>query len=155
MATRTSTTTSYETILNTLGMIPYLPQQQYAKGILPPIMRAAGHLLYLRADLANEQANFNHLTAEEQKNEVMHAREHLAGANLPVDLPTLSITAKNHIINLITGVEILYALWDGLSAEQRINAVASAAHRTSGLACFLDRELTGITSGNSDPGTAF
>jgi hypothetical protein len=157
MPPRTTTidTPTAAQILSNLSTIPFSPSGQLARGIIAPIMRAAGHLLYLRADLANEAGSFAHMTPEEQKNEVQHAKEHLAGANLPADLDTLSVTAKGHIGVFVANVGYIYDGWDGFNADDRANLVSSAAHRAAALGCFLDRELTGINTTATDPGSSF
>lgn len=136
-----------------LAVIPYAPTRPEARGIIAPLLRATGHLLFLLAHMSIP-ANDTHtqLTPEEQLNELTHARTHLSGGNY-TDLPTVSTTAKGYYTAFIAGVETARSNWASWAADARIGALRDLTNRAAGLGTILDRELTGIDHADSDPGS--
>lgn len=133
-----------------LETIPYSPAQSDARGLLAPLMRASGHILYLIGATAEEK---HVVMPEEEKNELTAAAAHLADTSL-LTLPVISDEANRHIKTFVTAVGIARDNFEGWSPEDRTTALRNLANRAAGLGAFLDRELTGINPAQSDPGSA-
>jgi hypothetical protein len=122
--------------------------QANATGLIGPLMRAMGHLLYA---LAASAATPPTATPEEIKDEINAAAAHLLGTtNISEDcLSNEIIVALDTIQETTNHANVLWDNWeDNVKKENLIlliNAYMSVATK-------LDRELAGIT--DSDPGSS-
>lgn len=136
---------------NNLEVIPYAPQSQVAKGLLAPLLRASGHVLYLLAATAQTPEGGEHLlTIEEEIHELTAASEHLAGTN--VSTAVLSEATRAHVAALQQGYADIATNFTAWNLADRLRGLRSLTNRTAGLAARLDRELAGISRDFSDPG---
>jgi hypothetical protein len=136
------------TLFNDLiAQIPYNPVQTTARGLLAPLMKATGHVLYLVGALAEPGYT---LTEEEVQRELADASEHLTGTVAAVGAAPLSRIAKERINAFVLAVDAAENEYPSWSADDRGNNLSALAHRAASLAAFLDGELVGIN--NSDPG---
>lgn len=135
-----------------ISQIPFTPTIRNARGLLAPLLRSMGHILYLTAQLSNTEHPTT-MTEEQQKNELVHAAEHLdASAVLASD--NISSNAKNLILTYQTAVlhaRDSFAAWP---ATERAGLLAQLSHRAAAIAAALDRELVGLAGADSDPGTS-
>ena len=143
-----------------LSNIPYRPREQTAKGVLAPLVRSMGHILYLVAVLAHEQntpegtAYFEILSDEEKRNELIHAAAHLDAAALARDATVLSSRAKTNLLSYAVAVNYARDGYTEWSPEERLLLYRNLANRAAGLAAMLDRELIGLSADRSDAGTS-
>lgn len=129
--------------IETINSLPFTPTTPNGRGLLAPLARATGHILYTLAEIERENA-----TAEEIVAELQQAEEHWNGR---VMSPALSTAATQHAETISRAIhEAVTELpdWDG---DTRSTNIQSLAHRIVGFHAQLDRELVGYT--NSDPGT--
>jgi hypothetical protein len=136
--------------LATIQTIPYRPNTQDATGLLPPIVRSMGHILYTAAAIANAKDNGPTLTAEEIHNEFNHAKEHLNATEDILAQDILSELVKTYIKIYKQAITDLNDAWEGWSVEDQLYSIMATANAAVALAAALDRELTGFT--RSDPG---
>jgi hypothetical protein len=158
MATRRTTepTAVTNTQFNDLTRsIPFAPTSEYAKGLLAPLVRATGHVLFLLAATASRtEAGPLILTPEEEKNELVHAAAHLDTAHFLEAVVPLSSGAKTNVVTFALLVNQARDNWDNWLPEDRPLCLRNLANAAAGLAAFLDRELTGLPAANSDPGSS-
>lgn len=137
----------------TLTSIPYVPRQVMARGIVAPILRATGHLLFVYAVLSLPEDSQTILTEEEQINELLHAKEHTDISTL-TDLQTLSTAVQGQIATFSEGVHVLHAEYPAWTRDERQAALLAITNRAAGLGVVLDRELAGVPADRSDPGSS-
>lgn len=137
-----------------IATIPFAPRQENAKGIIAPLIRATGHLLFLLAHIT-VQASENHtpLTDTEQQQELTDAANHLTASNFP-DLPTVSTTAKTHLAAFVLGVNNARDNWTTWAADARGGALRDLTNRAAAIGTILDREFTGLAANAVDPGSS-
>jgi len=134
------------TFAEAIAAIPYAPQSSTATGLLAPIMRACGHILYLVGLMAEPAYD---LTDEEAQRELTDASEHLSRTLAVIADAPLSGAAKNRIGAFILAVGWASTEWQEWPEDERGNNLTALAHRATALAAFLDREFIAI---NADPG---
>jgi hypothetical protein len=139
--------------------IPYRPQGANAMGLLAPLVRSMGHILFLLACVAHEDTNPTDppnpiLSPEEKQNELTHAKDHLPPLVDINESPVLSALAKTNIITYYTLINTLNTDWAGWDHNAKMATLRSTANATAALAAFLDQELAGFRSDQSDPGTS-
>jgi hypothetical protein len=146
-----------ETFNEFIAPIPYRPAREYATGVLAPLLRSMGHILYLTAILAQETNNEGEIKMpeEEKQNELNHAAAHLDATPLANDTGTFSTNAKANILTYATAVAHARDSFHNWTPQDRLICLRNLANRAAGLAASLDRELIGLTPENSDPGTSF
>lgn len=152
MTTEPASTTEQATAyLNLLReQMPYNPRGRQAKGLLAPLFRAYGHITFLLATLT---ADHMLLTEEEAQNELNHAAAHLDAALIFTN-NGLSDSAESYFsttIRAITDARSQFHVW---IPRERVSCITELSNRIAGFVAFLDREFTGITPEESDPGTS-
>jgi hypothetical protein len=130
-----------------IASIPYAPNQTQATGIVAPIMRATGHILYLVGALAEPGYV---LTDEEAFNELVAAQGHLSTTAASYEQAPLSSVCAGHIGSFIAAVRLAHDEYAEWPEEERGRNLKDLADRAASLGSILDLELTGIRS--SDPG---
>ena len=136
--------------------IVYNATSTNARGLIAPLIRASGHILFLLAALDHMEQNPTAtplMTEEEQINEFRHAQTHLDAENLPT-LAILSEAARGRLIYLSTYVASAARNYETWTPEQRMDITREFANRIAGLGASLDRELAGVSAGESDAGTS-
>ncbi len=130
-----------------IKQIPFEAKQKDAKGILPPIIRAISHIVYVAALTADEDRDFN---SAEAKTELEHAHEHwnaIAAGN-----ENLSDGTRTNLV--IYGLALRAAIdeYDEWDHATRIKSIKDLAQRVAAMSATLDREFVGLT--DSDAGTS-
>ena len=115
-----------------------------------------GSLLFLLAHISiKEPDTHTRFTDEEEMNELTSAASHLSATNLPDIIPTISRGAQGHITTFRLGVIDAATNWTSWSPEDRLVALRKLTNSAAAVGAVLDRELAGIASDLSDPGTSF
>lgn len=131
---------------DSIQQLPYAPRAQAARGFVPPMLRAMGHILFLTACLADENVA---VTDEEALTELRHAAEHW-NARTETDAVSTATNQSSALIGVTIGEAITeYEGWD---EAHRVQNLRDLANRIMGYTATLDRELVGITE--SDPGSS-
>ena len=125
--------------------LPFEAKQPNAKGILPPIIRAIGHIVFVAACVSDEKVA---ITNDEAKAELTHAKEHwdaIAAGN-----PNLSDASRTALV--FFGITLGDALneFDEWDDKGRVKNLKDLAQRAAALSAAFDREFIGIL--DSDPG---
>jgi hypothetical protein len=131
--------------------IPYSPRAQNATGLLAPLVRSMGHLLYLGAILSKAKADG--VIYEEAYTELGFAKDHLPQTIFINDSPVLSQTAKIYINTYIASVCDLEEYWNEWDEDARLRCIIATVNAVAALAAYLDQELAGFLPNQSDPGT--
>lgn len=133
------------TFATNLAELPNAARQPDASGFLPPIFRAAGHLLFvLAATAGDEQA----ISEEEALTELRHAAGHWDAID---GLESLSETSAAIVQRFGVTLADAIAEWTDWNADQRTRNIRDLSNRVASFAVSLDRELVGLR--NSDAGT--
>jgi hypothetical protein len=133
--------------------IPYNPRNENAKGLLAPLVRSMGHILFLLAVVSSEtEAGPVICTPEEKQNELNHAKDHLPPLVDIENSPILSSVAKLNILTYASAIDYLKNDWAGWEHDDQVTTLRAAANAAAALAAFLDRELAGFRTDQSDPG---
>lgn len=130
--------------------MPYNPRGNHATGLLAPLFRAYGHITFLLASLTTDPTL---LTDAEAQDELNHAAAHL-DAPLIFTNNGLSDSAESYFsttIRAITNARSQFSTWD---PTERVTCLTELSNRIASFVAFLDREFTGITPEESDPGTS-
>lgn len=143
------------TFAEEIAKVPYTPRQTDAAGLLAPVFRAVGHILFATA-LSSTQtpdaagtAPIVAVTDEEILEELRHAGAHWNAINQGENLSTATGQVITALGAGITNAVAEYPEWP---AATKTSNLRDLANRTAGLASVLDRELAGIR--DSDPGYA-
>jgi hypothetical protein len=138
--------------------IPYNPRTQNARGLLAPLVRSMGHVLFLLGIAASETDRSDTavplMTAEEKQNELDHAYDHIPPLGEISDSPVLSTDAKANILTYGTIILNLKTEWASWDHDDQIRTLRATANAAAALAASFDRELAGFRSDQSDPGTS-
>lgn len=130
-----------------IAAIPFEPTTGQATGVLAPIMRATGHILYCLGAIAEPGYV---LTTEEAVDELKHAAAHLAETPVQTaDLP-ISAIAKIYVTEFCGAVNAAadeYAGWTGGSRGPNLKDLSN---RAAAVGSFFDKEALG--SWDSNPG---
>lgn len=137
------------TFRESINAIPYAPSQPSATGLLAPIIRAMGHILYVAATAADPNTA---LADAEAINELTEAKVHLLGTLAVVHNAPLSEVGKTAILNWVDAVNAANDEWNDWPADERPSSLKDLANRCAALAALLDLELVGLR--NSDPGSS-
>ena len=130
-----------------IAAIPHNPSDQMATGILAPIMRASGHILYAVGALAEPGYN---LTDEEVGREIDAAAAHLIGTVTTAERAPLSTAAKDIVRNFSTAVLAAGLEYRDWPHDERGRNLKDLADRATSLAAFFDNELAAVRG--SQPG---
>jgi hypothetical protein len=132
-----------------IALIPYAPNGSNATGILAPLMRAMGHVLYAVAATCDTGYT---ITDEEAHSELSHAEGHLARTLASVHAAPLSQTGKDRILAFTQAIYDANSEWRDWDHDTRVANLRDLANRAAALAAYLDFECIGLH--NSDPGLA-
>lgn len=133
--------------------IPYNPRNDNAQGLLAPLIRSMGHILFLLGIMAAQTPEGQVLmTPEEKQNELTHAKDHIPPLADISDSPVLSTLAKTNILNYAALVAALEADWTSWNHNEQLSTLRATANAAAALGAFLDRELAGFRTDQSDPG---
>ena len=125
-----------------INAIPYdatIPDR--ATGILAPIMRTTGHILYLYGALAEPGYVLNE---EEAHRELEHAADHLRATDSYISEAPISTRAKDILTNFINATRVASEEWDNWPETDRGPRLRDLANRAAAIGSFLDGELAGI-----------
>jgi hypothetical protein len=132
-----------------ISLMLFAPMGRNATGVLAPIIRAMGHILYCAG--AQAESGYN-LTDEEVRDELQSAAAHLTLTTTNIAAAPVSQRAKDYILAWVQAIydaETEYAGWDH---DTRVANFKDLANRAAGLAAFLDGECMGLRG--SDPGSS-
>jgi len=132
------------TFATDIAALPFAPAQPEAVGLLPPIARTLGHLMFVLEHVAAER---NALTEDELLAELTHARSHWDAINTNEALSFATTAELNKVGAAIRSAAREYGGWD---RDNRIRNLRDLSNRIVGFTVALDRELVG--SRVSDPG---
>jgi len=133
--------------------IPYNPRHENASGLLAPLVRSMGHILFLMACVASEKEGEPPImTPEEKQNELTHAKDHIPPLTEITESTALSNAAKAHIVNYAALIASLHTDWAGWEHDSQVETLRATTNAAAALAAFFDRELAGFRSDQSDPG---
>lgn len=122
-----------------IALLPMQAREQNASGLLPPIVRAMGHVSYLAACLFDA----DQLVPDDAAiTELEAARDHW---NVIDTTAVLSPPAREALTNY--GLAISDAINEYISwgtREARLGHIRNLANRAAGLTVQLDRELAGL-----------
>lgn len=131
-----------------INSIQYNPTEAAATGIVAPLIRASGHLLYLLAEMSEHAEGIDD---ESAKREITEAAEHF---NWPIpESDIISRLTREQIGHFKSALTIANDEWDNWTPEDRIQNLKSLAHRAAGIGTQLDWEYAGVIGSN--PGRSF
>jgi hypothetical protein len=138
--------------------IPYRPRTENATGLLAPLVRSMGHILFLlgctAAETDRSETAVPLLTPEEKRNELTNATDHLPSLDTTEASEVLSTAAKAHILTYTSLLDFLATEWSQWTPEDQLATLRATANAAAALATFLDQELAGFTPDQSNPGTS-
>lgn len=129
-----------------IAAIPLTARQTDAKGFLPPIIRATGHLLFVLADAATEEGH-RILTDDEALEELTHAKGHWDAITTNEAISTPTKTLITAFGKAVSSAITEFPDWD---RNARITNLRDLGNRAAGISAALDRELVGLR--DSDAG---
>lgn len=133
------------TFATAITLLPTDPsRQREATGILAPIIRAGGHILYALAASIDEDKYT--ISPEEVLDEIRHAEAHLfAAVDATTDAP-ISAVAKAYITAIRLAAVAYITEYESWNNGEGIANLRSLANATAAVGAYLDRELAGLTS---------
>lgn len=137
---------SFATVLAT---IPFAPTQADAKGFLPPLVRALGHMTYVLADCAAAETDATKRILDDPRalTELKHAAAHWKASNANDALTATTATA---IANLGKALDAAIKEYPDWTNPDRIRNLRDLGNRAAAISAILDRELVGLK--DSDAG---
>ena len=137
------------TFAEAIAAVPFSGTSSAATGLLAPIMRATGHILYAVAANADEGYT---ITDEEVRRELEHAAGHLHSTVSTADAAPISTVCKERVrafceATLAAGLE-----WSDWPEAERGNNLRHLANRAAALGVIFDQELAGVRG--SDAGSS-
>lgn len=135
------------TFAEALADIPYQPTDVQATGLLAPIVRACGHILYLVGAIAEPGYT---LAEGEAIRELEHAEAHLTSTVATADHAPISNSAKTRVRAFCVAVQQARIEFNEWAEDDRGSNLKALADRAAALAAFFDLELAGVQQ--SDPG---
>lgn len=130
---------------DTINTLPFAPRTQHGSGFLPPILRAATHVIYLLGCINDERVE---VAPEEALAELNAAREHFGARVQTQNISTVAIASADTLASALVEAVAEYPDW---TAEQATTNLRNLANRIMQFAASLDRELVGLRE--SDPGS--
>lgn len=134
---------------DSIEAIPFQPGGQMATGLLAPLIRSMGHVLYCCG--ASAEPSYT-LTIQEVQDELTHATDHLATTLEVVHNAPLSQRAKDLILHYVQAVHDAQTESAAWSADDTTANFKNLANRAAALAAFLDGECVGLRG--SYPGSS-
>ena len=132
-----------------LAALPIQSTTQEATGFLPPILRAAGHLLFILGQAADDEIELTTENETELLDELTHAKGHWDAITRNEALSTEATTRLDAFGTAFTSAIAEFPTWD---RPTKLRNSRDLANRIVSFAAALDRELVGLT--NSSAGTA-
>lgn len=129
----------------TLARLPHTATTPNGRGFLPPLIRAMGHILYLRGCIADPDVT---VTTDNALTELNAALEHWRSRVNTPGLSTTTTTYATDIEQLL--VDAIYE-YHGWTEEARGENIRAIADRLAQFCTAMDREYAGIR--DSDAGT--
>lgn len=129
---------------DTIRELPFQATTRDGRGFLPPIFRAATHLSFLAACIADENVT---VTVPEGLNELRHAQTHWAAVPTSNAISTATNQAQATIGRALDEAITEYEGW---TDRQRQDNIRNLVHRIGQFTANCDRELVGLR--DSDPG---
>jgi hypothetical protein len=145
MATMTA-----DNMISDISQTLIAPTQTNATGLVAPLLRATGHLLYA---LAASSSTPPTMTPEEERDEIAAAALHL-NATFTAPDECLTVNIKDFQSSLVRNVNSAVAGWTNWSAEDHPRVLMALINECLSFGCRLDRELAGIRNSDSNPGSA-
>lgn len=124
-----------------LTQIPFNADRASASGLLAPIIRASGHILYAMAAFADPGYT---IPDEEVRVELNHATAHLASTPETVEAAPISSACKTIINAFVLATEASVNEWNDWTADQKGQNLRDLANRAAAIGAFLDGELAGV-----------
>lgn len=134
---------------DSIDAIPFAPGGQMATGLLAPLIRSMGHVLYCCG--ASAEPSYT-LTTQEVQDELDHAANHLSTTLEVVHNAPLSQRAKDLILWYVQAVHDAKTESPAWSADDCTANFKNLANRAAALAAFLDEECIGVRG--SHPGSS-
>lgn len=132
-----------------LAALPQKNNTPEAKGFLPPIFRAAGHLLFVAASIYAAEKN-NETLDETQTTELLDEIRHAKGHwDVITTNDALSTEATTRIAAFGTAFDSAITEFPGWEPKARLRNVRDLANRISSLAATLDDELVGLADSSA------
>jgi hypothetical protein len=132
-----------------IALIPFHSTQREATGILAPLVRSMGHVLYACAALADGGYT---IEENEVQYELNHAASHLSTSLEQVHRAPLSQRGKDLILHYVEAVHNARDEFPAWNTDDRISNLKDLANRAAALAAFLDAECIGLR--DSQPGSS-
>lgn len=129
-----------------IAAIPYTSTTNRGAGLLAPMMRAMGHILYLAGCMADTAIT---VTNEQATRELTDAKEHWDARTGTEAVSSTTAGIIEHISQALTDAIAEYSSW---TDQQRSTNIRDLANRMVFVGAKLDREAIGITG--SDPGSS-
>jgi hypothetical protein len=126
-----------------IAAIPFNAGGQQASGLLAPMVRAMGHILYAFAAFSDPGYT---IPDEEVKRELEHAAGHIASTPAVADVAPISTNAKNYVIAFYGALLCANLEWDAWTADERGTNLRNLANRAAAIAAFFDTEYAGIVA---------
>lgn len=126
--------------------IAFRGKTPHGAGFFPPILRAAGHTLYLLGMIADDKIT---VTDEEAIEELKHAQTHWAARS---ETDAVSQATRETAEKLGIALGEIITEWKGMADANKTTVLRDYNNRLVQYAADLDRELVGLT--DSDPGTS-
>lgn len=127
-----------------ISEISFAPSTENGAGLLPPLTRTAGHLLYLLGRLSDTPTR--RPTDNQIREEIDSTKIHLTNLTIP---DYLSTSTKDILDKWMRASEALFeqiATWE---METRIQNLRALCNRTIQLMVVLDRETLGLTESDA------
>lgn len=128
-----------------IAAIPFNPTGDTATGLVAPIMRATGHILYVIGAFAEPDYV---LSDEEVQRELTDANAHLSGTTATAQDAPISAAIRAQIINFVNAVHYAAEEYPEWPTEERGPNLASLANAATALGTLFDAELAGVTDSN-------
>jgi hypothetical protein len=135
------------TFREAIAAIPFQSEQPNATGLLAPITRATGHIMYVIATLADTAYE---LSDEEAVTELGHATTHLTRTIATAEQAPISTRSRSLIAAWVNAVAAAMVEYNDWPADERGRNLKDLADRSAALAAHFDFEFAGLSG--SDPG---
>lgn len=139
MATTIRRATVVRPFAEIVAELPFTPTTEQGKGFLAPLLRTSGHLLYLAAQMGEEENR--RPTAAQKKEEIEAALAHWAGVEIN---DSFSKGAKEYMEKISSALRATQTEHPNWTAEASVENFKLLANRIAQLFSTLDREVLGI-----------
>lgn len=129
-----------------LAALPIQSNTQDAKGFLPPILRAAGHLLFVLGNAADETIELTEENETELLDELVHAKGHWDAITRNDAISTEATARLDAFGTAFTSAITEFGGWD---RQAKLRNTRDLANRIVSFAAAMDRELVGLTDSSA------